>query len=214
MHFHLHKSEMSQSQVFSTTQAKKSLDYMFICNFMLIRELWVYMYIAHISTHTTSTMYIEVMNQIMRHFRQLSKHLRGLYLLIHANFSLFLASKLIAHKETEIESSNCFLRKMIIICAVLVKIGIRIVHSGVYLANEICVSKRAKTHQQWNLILSWGSEEILPLHHFTCNYFFLVFINQSAVQGKTPLWGDLVKILTRKPRHASSLFLECTDFKT
>ena len=103
---------------------------------------------------------------------------------------------------------------MIIICAVLVKIGIRIVHSGVYLANEICVSKRAKTHQQWNLILSWGSEEILPLHHFTCNYFFLVFINQSAVQGKTPLWGDLVKILTRKPRHASSLFLECTDFKT
>ena len=28
-----------------------------------------------------------------------------------------------------------------------------------------------------------------------------------------PLWPDLVKILTRKPRHASSFSLECTDFK-
>ena len=28
-----------------------------------------------------------------------------------------------------------------------------------------------------------------------------------------PLWRDLVKILTRKPRHASSFALECTDFK-
>ena len=70
------------------------------------------MYIAHISTHTTSTMYIEVMNQIMRHFRQLSKYLRGLYLLIHANFYLFLASKLIAHKKTEVESSDGFLGKI------------------------------------------------------------------------------------------------------
>ena len=26
-------------------------------------------------------------------------------------------------------------------------------------------------------------------------------------------WSDLVKILTTKPRHASSFFLECTDFK-
>ena len=31
--------------------------------------------------------------------------------------------------------------------------------------------------------------------------------------GTPPLWRDLVKILTRKPRHASSLSLECTDFK-
>jgi hypothetical protein len=28
-----------------------------------------------------------------------------------------------------------------------------------------------------------------------------------------PLWTDLVKILTRKPRHASSFSLECTNFK-
>ena len=28
-----------------------------------------------------------------------------------------------------------------------------------------------------------------------------------------PLWRDLVKILTRKLRHSSSLSLECTDFK-
>ena len=28
-----------------------------------------------------------------------------------------------------------------------------------------------------------------------------------------PLWRDLVKILMRKPKHASSLSLECTDFK-
>jgi hypothetical protein len=28
-----------------------------------------------------------------------------------------------------------------------------------------------------------------------------------------PLWTDLVKKLTRKPRHTSSFSLECTDFK-
>ena len=28
-----------------------------------------------------------------------------------------------------------------------------------------------------------------------------------------PLWRDLVKVLTREPRHASSFSLECTDFK-
>ena len=38
--------------------------------------------------------------------------------------------------------------------------------------------------------------------------------NSTYLTGSTPpLWTDLVKMLTRKPRHASSLSLECTDFK-
>jgi hypothetical protein len=34
----------------------------------------------------------------------------------------------------------------------------------------------------------------------------------AHIRGIPPLWRDLVKILTRQPRHASSLSLECTHF--
>ena len=38
--------------------------------------------------------------------------------------------------------------------------------------------------------------------------------NLKEFQYSTPpQWRDLVRILTRKPRHASSFSLECTDFK-
>ena len=36
---------------------------------------------------------------------------------------------------------------------------------------------------------------------------------QFETEFTPPLWTHLVKILTRKPRHASSFFLECTDLK-
>ena len=34
-----------------------------------------------------------------------------------------------------------------------------------------------------------------------------------AKQSTPPLWTDLVKVSSRKLRHASSFSLECTDFK-
>jgi hypothetical protein len=38
-------------------------------------------------------------------------------------------------------------------------------------------------------------------------------INSKGTLYTPPLWTDLVKMLTRKLRHASSFSLECTDFK-
>ena len=35
----------------------------------------------------------------------------------------------------------------------------------------------------------------------------------SSNLAHPPLWTDLVKISSRKPRHASSFSLECTDLK-
>ena len=44
---------------------------------------------------------------------------------------------------------------------------------------------------------------------------FLISENNSTLPlfRTPPLWTDLVKISSRKPRHASSFSLECTDFK-
>ena len=36
---------------------------------------------------------------------------------------------------------------------------------------------------------------------------------KKTLQNTPPLWTDLVKVSSRKPRHASSFSLECTDFK-
>ena len=43
----------------------------------------------------------------------------------------------------------------------------------------------------------------------------LVFTHKtlSSVLSTPPLWTDLVKISSRKSRHASTFSLECTDFK-
>ena len=36
---------------------------------------------------------------------------------------------------------------------------------------------------------------------------------KKTLQNTPPLWTDLVKVSSRKPRHASSFFLESTDFR-
>jgi hypothetical protein len=44
---------------------------------------------------------------------------------------------------------------------------------------------------------------------FECPYATRYVLTVST----PPLWADLVRMLTRKLRHASSFSLECTDFK-
>ena len=80
------------------TQFLKFNNFLWVCWFLgknlpnFVPPAWKLDNLYYHSIHTTSTMYIGVMNQIMRPLRQLSKYLRGLYLLIHTNFYLFLAS--------------------------------------------------------------------------------------------------------------------------
>ena len=55
----------------------------------------------------------------------------------------------------------------------------------------------------------------LPL---TCRSMFIIGPDKYDLKIITisitpPLWTDLVKISSRKPRHASSFSFECTDFK-
>ena len=38
-------------------------------------------------------------------------------------------------------------------------------------------------------------------------------VTKVEIANIPPLWTDLVKISSRKPRHASSFSLECNDFK-
>ena len=59
---------------------------------------------------------------------------------------------------------------------------------------------------------------ILKFFKFPSQFRFFSRIQYSAtnfvkISATPPLWTDLVKILTRKPRHASSFSLECADFK-
>ena len=53
------------------------------------------------------------------------------------------------------------------------------------------------------------------LPRFICmhKHIQLKIYQKTTSRATPPLWRDLVNILTRKPRHASSLSLECTDFK-
>ena len=49
-----------------------------------------------------------------------------------------------------------------------------------------------------------------------CHSIYLYYKGRCLSVDTTitpPLWTDLVKILTRKARHALSFSLECTDFK-
>ena len=56
--------------------------------------------------------------------------------------------------------------------------------------------------------------EVLEVLNITRMNDLLIVQSGGNWWGNTPpLWRDLVKSLTRKPRHTSSLSLECTDFK-
>ena len=73
------EKEVPTTFLFTTSRLLESSEY--ICSICTL----------HILVHTllNSTMYIEVMNQIMRPLRQLSKYLRGLYPLIHTHCPQF-----------------------------------------------------------------------------------------------------------------------------
>ena len=48
---------------------------------------------------------------------------------------------------------------------------------------------------------------ISPQNFYQCGFFQIT----NAKDNTPPLWTDLVKILTKKLRHASSFSLECTN---
>ena len=77
------------------------------------------------------------------------------------------------------------------------------------------------TYQGWRKVLKFGGAYT---RCFELTSFFFLYLEKSGDARAltshstgllTPplLWTDLVKMLTRKLRHASSFSLECTDFK-